>query len=260
MYFLFPLATALLLVGCGGPQKSTNNSSKISAAKRQAANTPANGADENTLPPKHAVVKDTRPLIAAFGDSLTAGYGTKPGESYPDYLQRDLNARGYNYHVLNEGISGNTSKDGVLRAHKIAALHPAIVIVAFGGNDGLRGIPISDTEMNLASIITTFRDAHAKIILGGITLPPNYGHDYIAKFNAMYETLAKDYHLPLLPFMLKDVYNVPGDMQNDGIHATAKGNRQVAKNFLPLLLPLLHRDPHPREAVEASLPPNQPKP
>lgn len=257
MLLFLPLGAALLLVGCNGSQPAAG---KISSPKKQTSGTPANGAAENRSSPPSAAVKDTRPLIAAFGDSLTAGYGTKPGESYPDYLQHDLNSRGYNYHVLNAGISGNTSKDGVLRAHKIADLHPAIAIVAFGGNDGLRGIPISDTEMNLASIITTFRDVHAKIVLGGITLPPNYGPDYIAQFNAMYETLAKDYHLPLLPFMLKDVYNVPGDMQNDGIHATAKGNQQVARNFLPLLLPLLHRGPHPREAEDTSLPPGQPKP
>jgi acyl-CoA thioesterase-1 len=186
-------------------------------------------------------VKDARPLIVTFGDSLTAGYGTNADESYPDYLQRDLDARGYHYRVLNEGISGNTSKDGVLRVQDIVALHPAVVIVAFGGNDGLRGIPIADTEMNLSTILSALKDAHAKVVLGGITLPPNYGSEYIAKFDAMYATLARADHVPLLPFMLQGVYGTPGDMQNDGTHATAKGNQQVAKNFLPLLLPLLNK-------------------
>lgn len=185
--------------------------------------------------------QDHRPLIVASGDSLTAGYGTNAGESYPDYLQRDLNARGYHYRVVNEGISGNTSKDGVTRVRKIAAMHPAAVIVAFGGNDGLRGIPISDTETNLNTILSTLQDAHINVILGGITLPPNYGRAYISRFDAMYAKLAKTYHVPLLPFMLQGVYGTPGDMQNDGTHATAKGNQQVAKNFLPLLLPLLHK-------------------
>lgn len=253
MRLILPMAVAALIAGCSGSHSQTNDASQqvLSSAQKRtgSVNTIGMDSDPRAARPSHAPVKDTRPLIVAFGDSLTAGYGTRVGESYPDYLQRDLNARGYDYRVLNAGISGNTSKDGVLRAHKIAAMHPAIAIVAFGGNDGLRGIPISDTEMNLASIIATFRDVQAKIILGGITLPPNYGSDYIAKFNAMYEKLAKDYHVPLLPFMLKGVYETPGDMQNDGIHATAKGNRQVAKNFLPLLLPLLHKMPHAAESI-----------
>lgn len=191
--------------------------------------------------PATAAAKDLRPVVVAFGDSLTAGYGTDGGESYPDYLQRELDARAYRYRVINEGISGNTSKDGVLRLPEIISLHPAVVIVAFGGNDGLRGVPIMDSQMNLETIISTLQDKHAKVILGGITLPPNYGHDYIEKFNRMYRQQAQDYHVPLLPFMLKNAYGVPGSMQNDGIHATANGNRQVARNFLPLLLPLLQK-------------------
>ncbi len=100
--------------------------------------------------------------------------------------------------------------------------------------------------MNLATIVSTLEDAHAKVVLGGITLPPNYGSEYIAKFNAMYSNQAAKFRVPLLPFMLKDVYGVAGDMQEDGIHATAQGNRQVAKNFLPVLLPLLHKGPAAR--------------
>jgi acyl-CoA thioesterase I len=185
-----------------------------------------------------------RPTIVAFGDSLTAGLGVDHNENYPSNLQRDLDARGYRYRVINLGISGNTTKDGVLRIPEVLQYHPSIVIVAFGGNDGLRGLPIRDTEMNLSAIISAMQDAHAKVILGGITLPPNYGSDYIAKFNAIYVKESKVYHVPLLPFMLKDVYNVPGSIQEDGIHPTAQGCKQVAKNFLPLLLPMLQRPVH----------------
>jgi acyl-CoA thioesterase-1 len=188
---------------------------------------------------------DRRPVIVAFGDSLTAGHGTNAGESYPDDLQRALNTRGYHYRVVNDGHSGDTSKDGVSRLPDVLDEHPAVAIVAFGGNDGLRGVPLSQTEANLRTIITQLQAAKTKVILGGITLPPNYGSAYIARFNAMYRQLAKDFHVPLLPFMLKDVYGVPGDMQADGIHATAQGNRQVARNFLPYLLPLLHRPTGP---------------
>lgn len=197
--------------------------------------------------PRKPVAEDTRPLIVAFGDSLTAGYGVDIDQSYPADLQRDLDARGYRYRVVNEGISGNTSKDGALRSQTIAALHPAVVIVAFGGNDGLRGVPIQDTEKNLATIISTMQHAHAKVILGGITLPPNYGSEYIEKFNAIYKKQAAAFHVPLLPFMLQGVYGVPGSMQSDGIHPTAKGCGQVARNFLPLLLPLLQKPEQPHD-------------
>ena len=212
--------------------------------RSQAAPSSANlnpSSSTNAVSASAPVVTDTRPVIVAFGDSLTAGYGTDPGQSYPDYLQHDLDARGYRYRVVNEGISGNTSKDGVLRLRRIVALHPAVVIVAFGGNDGLRGLPILDSQMNLETIIDALQDAHAKVILGGITLPPNYGSKYIAQFNAMYREQARAYHVPLLPFMLKGAYGVPGSMQSDGIHATAQGNQVVAKNFLPLLLPMLQK-------------------
>ena len=212
--------------------------------RSQAAPSSANlnpSSSTNAVSASAPVVTDTRPIIVAFGDSLTAGYGTDPGQSYPDYLQHDLDARGYRYRVVNEGISGNTSKDGVLRLRRIVALHPAVVIVAFGGNDGLRGLPILDSQMNLETIIDALQDAHAKVILGGITLPPNYGSKYIAQFNAMYREQARAYHVPLLPFMLKGAYGVPGSMQSDGIHATAQGNQVVAKNFLPLLLPMLQK-------------------
>lgn len=184
---------------------------------------------------------DKRPIIVAFGDSLTAGYGTNPGESYPDNLQRDLDARGYHYRVVNQGVSGNTTKDGVERLPSILALHPQVVIVAFGGNDGLRGLPIASTRDNLSTIVKTLQASGTKIVLGGITLPPNYGPDYIQQFNDTYTLLAKQFHAPMLPFLLKGVYGVPGAMQADGIHATAIGNKTVAENLLPLLLPLLHK-------------------
>lgn len=188
-----------------------------------------------------ANVKDTRPVIVAFGDSLTAGYGTNVGESYPDDLQRELDARGFRYHVVNAGISGNTTKDGVERLPAVLALQPKIAIVAFGGNDGLRGLPIASTRQNLATMTATLQKAGVKVVLGGITLPPNYGPDYIRQFNDTYALLAKQYRVPLLPFLLKDVYGVPGGMQEDGLHATASGNKTVARNVLPLLLPLLKK-------------------
>jgi acyl-CoA thioesterase I len=193
------------------------------------------------MPKPTVEAPDDRPSIVAFGDSLTAGYGTDAGNSYPDFLERDLEAKGFHYHVVNAGISGNTTKDGVERLNDVLALKPAVVIVAFGGNDGLRGLPIESTRKNLDQIISTLQRAGTRVVLGGITLPPNYGADYIRQFNETYSLLARQYHVPLLPFLLQGVYGAAGSMQADGIHATAQGNQQVARNLLPLITPLLHK-------------------
>ncbi|MGA8111784.1 MAG: arylesterase [Acidobacteriaceae bacterium] len=181
------------------------------------------------------------PVIACFGDSITAGLGVAPGHTYPDDLQHDLDARGYHYHVVNAGISGNTTKDGVDRLPEILRLHPAIVIVEFGGNDGLRGIPITDTRRNLDTIVATLVHAGSKVLLAGITLPPNYGPDYIHQFDETYRLTAAKYRVRLLPMLYANIYTIPGAIQEDGIHPTARGDTLLAQNFLPLLLPLLHK-------------------
>ncbi len=184
---------------------------------------------------------DSRPVLVCFGDSLTAGAGTDAGQSYPDYLQADLDELHYHYRVDNEGVSGNTTKDGVERLSEILALHPAVVVVEFGGNDGLRGLRVEDTRTNLDEIVATLKKAGIKVALAGITLPPDYGEDYIQKFNDTYNVIAKKYSVPMLPFLLKDVYGVPGMMQRDETHATSKGNAIVARNVVPLVTPLLKR-------------------
>jgi acyl-CoA thioesterase I len=181
------------------------------------------------------------PVIVCFGDSITAGYGVASGQAYPDDLQADLDSRGYHYKVVNSGISGNTSKDGVDRLKDVLHLHPAIVIVEFGGNDGLRGLPIADTRRNLDTIVSTLIHSGSKVILAGITLPPNYGDDYIKPFDETYRLIAAKYRVPLLPMLYANVYTVPETIQADGIHPTAKGAQLVTNNFLPLLLPLLHK-------------------
>jgi len=214
-----------LLAGC--QSKSPEPAAPLAA-------TPAQVSESTPVP-------DGRPVIIAFGDSLTAGFGADPGDSYPDYLEKDLNAKGYRYQVINQGISGNTTKDGVDRLEDALRLKPVLVIVAFGGNDGLRGLPIASTRENLDQIVATLQHAGVKVVLGGITLPPNYGPDYIRQFNQTYALLAAKYHVPLLPFLLRDVYGVEGGMQADGIHATDEGNAQVARNLLPLLVPLLKK-------------------
>lgn len=183
--------------------------------------------------------RNEAPVIACFGDSLTAGYGVDTDQSYPSVLQQDLKRAGYGYRVVNYGISGETTKDGLARVDRVIAHHPAIAVVEFGGNDGLRGVPVSITRANLDAIVEKLTHAGIQVALAGITLPPQYSQPYIHQFNAMYPEIAHKYHVPLLPFILKDVYGVPGSIQGDGVHPTAQGCRQVARNIESLLKPLL---------------------
>jgi acyl-CoA thioesterase-1 len=182
---------------------------------------------------------DTRPLIVAFGDSLSAGFGVDPGESYPDFLQKLLDEAGLRYRVVNAGVSGDTTSSGLTRAASIAAMKPALVILELGGNDGLRGLPLEETRANLERIVEILAPTGATIVLAGMTLPPNYGPDYIARFEAIYRDLAARRNLPLIPFLLEGVARRPELMQSDGIHPTADGNRLVARTVFEAIAPLL---------------------
>jgi acyl-CoA thioesterase I len=183
--------------------------------------------------------EDTRPVIAAFGDSLSAGFGVEPGKSYPDDLQRLLDAAGFQYHVVNLGVSGDTTTDGVERLPSVLAVHPAIVILEFGGNDGLRGLPVTSTRMNLAVMIEAIEKANARILLAGMTLPRNYGPEYIHSFEQVYVGLAKQYKLARIPFLLEGVGGNPELTQPDGIHPTAEGSQIVARTVMSYLKPML---------------------
>lgn len=183
-----------------------------------------------------------RPLLVCYGDSITAGYGLPAGQSFPDALQRDLDGQGYPYKVMNMGTSGATTKDAVEGLRSVLNLHPAIVIVEFGGNDGLRGLPLALTRRNLDTVVTRLESAHIKVLLAGITLPPNYGLDYIRQFDQIFRDLAATHRTALVPMIYKDLAHVPGTIQRDGIHPTAKGSEIIAKTLLPVLKPLLRKN------------------
>ena len=195
--------------------------------------------------PAQAVVQthpkeDTKKVLVVFGDSLSAGYGVPPGQSYPDDLQRKLDAQGYAWRVVNLGISGDTTSGGLARVNTGTALRPAMVLLELGGNDGLRGLPLSMTRENLDQIIAAFEHVGARVVLAGMTLPPNYGPDYIHSFEAIYSGLAAKYKLPLIPFLLRDI--ATPDMryfQRDGIHPTAEGAQIVSNTVFRTIKPLL---------------------
>ena len=179
-------------------------------------------------------------VLVVFGDSLSAGYGLPAGQSFPDDMQRTLNKEGYGWRVVNLGISGDTTQGGVSRIRSAVRLNPAVVVLELGGNDGLRGLPLKVTRQNLETMIIAFQEVGAKVVLAGMTLPPNYGPDYIKSFESIYKDLAAKYKLKLIPFLLADI--VTPDLrylQRDGIHPTAEGAEIVAGTVLKAVKPLL---------------------
>ncbi len=184
-----------------------------------------------------------QPILVCYGDSITAGYGLQSGQSYPDFLKMKLDAQGYRYKVINRGTSGATTKDALAGLPFLFELHPEIAIVEFGGNDGLRGLPVDQTRDNLDQLLTALERAHVNIVLAGITLPPDYGPDYIRSFDRIFRDLAAKHHVALVPMLYKDLVNVPGTIQADGIHPTAKGSAIIADTLFPVLRPLLRKGP-----------------
>ena len=223
--FFSPLLIAVLFTGCG--QKTPPETKKADIPPPVPAPAP---------PPE-----DKRPVVLCFGDSITAGFGLEVGQAYPDILQKILDERGYSYHIVNAGISGDTTQGGLDRLSDALRTPPKIVLLELGGNDGLRGSPVSRSRDNLQQIAARFTRAGAKVILLGITLPRNYGPDYVREFEAMYKTIAQANGYPLLPFVLENVYGVPGMMQPDGIHPTAPGAARLAANVLKILEPQLKK-------------------
>lgn len=183
---------------------------------------------------------DNRPVLAVFGDSISAGYGLPEGQSFPDYLQKKLDADRYHWRVVNLGISGDTTDGGVSRIESATSLKPRIVLLELGGNDGLRGMPLPATRRNLDQMITTFQRAGARVVLAGMTLPPNYGADYVHGFENIYTDLAAKDKVKLIPFLYADIMTKDlRYIQPDGIHPTAEGSRIIAGTVLRAIKPLL---------------------
>ena len=178
-------------------------------------------------------------VIVALGDSLTAGLGVAADQAYPALLEQRLRREGFAYRVVNAGVSGDTSAGGLRRIDWALRLHPDVVIVALGANDGLRGQPPEALQNNLTRIVERAQAAGARVLLAGMRVPPNYGGDYGRAFAEVYPAVAKATGVPLAPFLLDGVAGNPRLNQADGIHPTAEGQRRIAQLLWPYLKPLL---------------------
>jgi len=200
----------------------------------EAANAPATAATPGT-----STAAASRPRIVALGDSLTAGLGLTPDEAYPALLQQRLDREGLRYEVVNAGVSGETSAGGLRRVDWALEGDVKVLIVALGGNDALRGLPVEQLRDNLSEIIARAQRRGIAVILAGMEAPPNFGAAYTAAFRQTYRDVAKDHDVVLLPFLLDGVAGLAHMNQTDGIHPTAAGAQQVADNIWSALRPIV---------------------
>lgn len=180
-------------------------------------------------------------VIVVLGDSLTAGLGVAREEAYPALLEARLRREGYDYRVVNAGVSGDTSAGGLRRVDWALRASPDIVIVALGANDGLRGLPVDALRDNLEQIVRRVRAAGARVLLAGMRVPPNYGDEYARDFAAVFPEVARRTGVALAPFLLDGVAGEARLNQADGIHPTAEGQRLIASRLWSHLRPLLAR-------------------
>ncbi len=195
---------------------------------------------ENTSASEEVAVEDSK-VILFFGDSLTAGYGLEQGEAFPEIIQGKIDSLNLNYKVVNAGLSGETTSGGKNRIDWVLKQNVDVFVLELGANDGLRGIPLSETRNNLQEIIDFVKKKNPdiKIILAGMQIPPNMGQDYTTGFKNIFPELAEKNDLELIPFLLEDVAGNPDLNQQDGIHPTAEGQEILANNVWDVLAPVV---------------------
>jgi acyl-CoA thioesterase-1 len=213
-----------LLTGCGNNEEKTND--PVNQKREQV---PATSKTEKAK------------TIVFYGNSLTAGYGVDPSESFPSLVQDKIDSLQLPYKVINAGVSGETTAGGKSRIDWILRQPVNVFVLELGGNDGLRGIPIAETSKNLQSIIDRVREKYpeAKIILAGMQVPPNMGRQYATQFRVVFEQLAEKNNVQLIPFLLENVGGIASLNQGDGIHPNPQGHRIVAQNVWKVLQGML---------------------
>jgi acyl-CoA thioesterase-1 len=180
-------------------------------------------------------------VVLAFGDSLTSGLGVPADQTYPAQLAARLTREGYDYRVVNAGVSGDTTAGGLRRVDWALRLQPEVVIVELGVNDALRGQKLASVRGNLEQIVARFQASGARVLIAGMRLPPNYGGPYAADFYELYREVARARNAPLMPFFLDGVGAIARLNQPDGIHPTAEGYAIVVDRLWPYLVPLLRK-------------------
>ncbi|MEY8021714.1 arylesterase [Muriicola sp. SD30] len=217
----------LFFLGCGETEKK--NDKEVTETEQSSKNS----AEEGVLSSGKSIV--------FFGNSLTAGMGLEPEQAFPALIQQKLDSLNLEYYVINAGISGETTASGESRIGWLMRDKIDVFILELGANDGLRGIPLSETRENLQSIIDTVKEnnPNVKIVLAGMQIPPNMGPEYTSEFRQLFPDLADKNDAYLIPFLLEDVAGIPQLNQADGIHPTIEGQRIVAENVWEILRPIL---------------------
>lgn len=220
------LLLILTVWGCG------TSDSKTDTEKATVTTTSPSTKPADTAPKK---------VILFYGNSLTAGYGVEPSQAFPALVGQKIDSAGLNYTVVNAGLSGETTAGGKSRISWVMRQTVAVFVLELGGNDGLRGLPLSATRQNLQAIIDTVRQKspQATIVLAGMQIPPNMGTTYTKDFRSLFKELADQNKLVLIPFLLEGVGGVPSLNQADGIHPTQAGHKIVANTVWKILKPVL---------------------
>jgi acyl-CoA thioesterase-1 len=225
---LFAVVGALCTLGCGGRSDTSDERSTPPPATAEVKSPPVAGA--------------TGPRIVILGDSLTAGLGLPIAQAFPSRLQRHVQDEGMNYTIVNAGVSGDTSAGGLSRLDWALDGDVRILVIALGGNDGLRGLPAAELTRNLSEIIERAQARRVRVVLAGMEAPPNYGLKYTLDFHKVYPALAKKYQVALVPFLLERVAGISELNQADGIHPTAEGAQIVADTVWRVLKPMIEDD------------------
>jgi acyl-CoA thioesterase-1 len=201
-------------------------------------------AAAETIVKEEVVEEDETPIILFFGNSITAGYQLDIEEAFPALIQKRLDSLGYRYRVVNAGLSGETTAAGVDRIEWVLRSIPDIFFLELGANDGLRGLPLSETRVNLKLIIEKVRAANpeVKIILAGMQVPPNLGQEYTEEFKTVFPSIASSEQVELIPFLLDGVAGIPDLNLADGIHPTAEGHVILTETVWGHLLPFLSEE------------------
>lgn len=217
------LIGSALLAGCGG----NANDAPASKAERASTAAPADGSPA------------ARPRVVALGDSLTAGLGLLEQQAYPAALQRLIDADGYQFEVVNAGVSGDTSAGGLRRLDWALEGNARVLIVALGANDGLRGLSVIEMKKNLTEIVGQAKERNVVVIFAGMEAPPNYGPEYTVSFRQAFQDVAREQRVPFIPFLLAGVAGQSNLNQGDGIHPTAAGATIMAETVWRVLRPVL---------------------